>query len=524
MSRYDSDNFDNFFNDRSDNVKGGYEPPRYHNNAGRRRRVDVDLSYNDEMYDTAEFDTDRLDEFSDSYGPEHDFSYHSRNNNSKGKHGDNMYDEDYYEDTPSKRNKRNSDRNSEERRIRNKLRKSKRLGTFIVGIQFIISVVFLIFMNFTKNSVIKGNPLLNIYLCIALIVLFMIPFFMQHGRLFIKFLGKLLSITVSIILVVSMVLYGTIMQAFFALGGDSMVSSKQPFIVFLSGTDYLGELTKNGNDRSDTNILAVVNPKTSTVLLLTTPRDAYLEMVADELPDGTYDKLTHAGIYGTGKKDANGSWEHGYDVSKDTLSKLYDINIDKKDFHHARLNFTGFMNLIDALGGVDIDVPESFSRDEFEQTWTFSEGPTHMTGMQALVFVRVRKEISGGDFQRGKNQASLIKAVIKQSLTPSTIKNYKNIVSAIDSGFETDINLASLATLQTTLMGQGKGDWNVVNYATQGVPGTDYCYAESKNLSIVYLDDNSVEVARQLVKKVLDGDTVTDSTAEEIANSLSNEQ
>lgn len=524
MSRYDSDNFDDFFNNTSDNVRGGYEPPasgRYSQSAhvNQRKRIDVDYSYdNSEIYGDEEYyDDNDIDDY-------------------------NEYDEDCddYDDTEAEelngRASRNSDnrnssrdngsRRSEERKMRNKIKKSKNLGLIITTIQLILSLVFMGFLYINKKTLIFTYGLkLNLIVGSVLLVLYLIPLFMQFRRLSAKLFGKILSILISIILVVSMVLYGTVVNQLLNLGGDKEVSVNEPFIVYLSGTDSLGELSKEGNGRSDTNILAVVNPTTSTILLLTTPRDSYLELLADDIPAGNYDKLTHAGLYGTGKKDSDGNWEHGYDVSMNMLSELYDINISPDQYHYARINFTGFMDLVDAVGGVDIDVPQAFSRYEFDQTFTFEEGLMHMDGIHALTFVRERKSFANGDFQRGQNQTLFIKSMIKQAVSTNTIKNYKDIVSAIDTSFETDLSPASLARLQTSLMNQGKGNWNIVNYATAGYPGGEYmyCYTMDKYLSVVVLDDDSIKVSQKLIQMVLDGDEVTDSTAEQIAAEMQNE-
>ena len=82
------------------------------------------------------------------------------------------------------------------------------------------------------------------------------------------------------------------------------------------------------------NILAVVNTNTRQVLLVSTPRDYYVPL---SISGGARDKLTHAGIYGV-------------DVSEDTLSMLYDVDID----YYFRVNFSGFEQLIDALGGITV--------------------------------------------------------------------------------------------------------------------------------------------------------------------------
>ena len=104
------------------------------------------------------------------------------------------------------------------------------------------------------------------------------------------------------------------------------------FIVYLSGIDTYGEVS--ARSRSDVNILAVVNTETKNVLLLSTPRDYYVDYSET---GGAKDKLTHAGIYGV-------------DASIDALERLYGVDVN----YYLRVNFTGFTQIIDALGGVDV--------------------------------------------------------------------------------------------------------------------------------------------------------------------------
>ena len=115
-------------------------------------------------------------------------------------------------------------------------------------------------------------------------------------------------------------------------GGEEVLAiTTEPFVVYLSGVDTRGELTENA--RSDVNILAVVNPVTKRVALVNTPRDYYVDLAGT---DGK-DKLTHAGLYGV-------------ETSMQTLGSLYGIEVDE----YVRINFAGFIDIVDALGGVDV--------------------------------------------------------------------------------------------------------------------------------------------------------------------------
>ena len=152
------------------------------------------------------------------------------------------------------------------------------------------------------------------------------------------------------------------------------------FNVYISGIDTYGPVSSVS--RSDVNIIMTVNKKTGKILLTTTPRDSYVK-IADG-GNNQYDKLTHAGLYGV-------------DSSIHTLENLYGIKID----YYARLNFTSFLKLIDTVGGVDVYNDQAFV--SYGGKKAFQPGLLHMNSEDALMFVRERYGLSGGDNDRGKN-------------------------------------------------------------------------------------------------------------------------
>ena len=162
-------------------------------------------------------------------------------------------------------------------------------------------------------------------------------------------------------------------------GAEANKITKEPFVIYLSGVDTRGELTEKA--RSDVNILAVVNPQTKQVALINTPRDYYVDLAGTN----SKDKLTHAGLYGV-------------ETSMATLGNLYGINVD----HYIRINFAGFINIVDALGGVDVYSDQAFtsvgSPGYYDPT-TFAEGWNHLDGKSALAFARERHAFASGDIQ-----------------------------------------------------------------------------------------------------------------------------
>lgn len=108
--------------------------------------------------------------------------------------------------------------------------------------------------------------------------------------------------------------------------------TKEPFNIYISGIDVFGNISSVS--RSDVNIVVTVNPTTHKILLTSIPRDYYVQLHGTT---GYKDKLTHAGIYGV-------------DMSISTIEDLLDIDIN----YYARVNFTTLIELVDAIGGIDV--------------------------------------------------------------------------------------------------------------------------------------------------------------------------
>lgn len=264
----------------------------------------------------------------------------------------------------------------------------------------------------------------------------------------------------------------------------------EPFIVYISGNDTYGAIADTS--RSDVNILGVVNPNTKTFLLVSTPRDSYVELSI--APGQTKDKLTHAGIYGV-------------DCSMDTLGNLYGI----KTNYFVRVNFTGFQNIIDALGGVTIKNDVAFTSHD---GYRYETGTLELDGLHALHFARERKAFTNGDFQRGQNQMKVIKAMVKKMTSPSILSNYASLMSGLTDSFQTNMTDDEISALVKAQL-KNNTDWNIVSYNATGTTGSEITYSwPSKPLSVVYLDQTSVDNGKKLIKKVMEGGSVTQAEAD----------
>lgn len=254
------------------------------------------------------------------------------------------------------------------------------------------------------------------------------------------------------------------------------------YTVYISGIDNRGGLV--AKSRSDVNIIAVANTKTRQLLLVSTPRDYFVPL---SISGGVPDKLTHAGIY-------------GISVSMDTLGMLYGIDIN----NYFKINFGGFINIIDALGGITVESDYDFSTSGFH----YNKGSNYVNGEQALAFARERYAFPEGDRQRGKNQMAVIQGVINKALSPELLTNYSSILSSLQGSFETNISYEEIARLLQQQLTEG-GAWNIVSYSANGTGDKQIPYSMSQPAYVMVPDYNTVDTAKEMIQQVKNGQTIT---------------
>ena len=277
-------------------------------------------------------------------------------------------------------------------------------------------------------------------------------------------------------------------------GAEANKITKEPFVIYLSGVDTRGELTENA--RSDVNILAAVNPVTKRVALVNTPRDYYVDLAGTD----SKDKLTHAGLYGV-------------ETSMETLGNLYGVNVD----HYIRINFAGFISIIDALGGVDVYSDQAFtsvgSPGYYDPT-TFVEGWNHLDGKSALAFARERHAFASGDIQRGINQMKVIDAMLNKIKSPALLMGFSKIMDAASDCFVTSFSQDQISALVRMQLSDF-AEWDIESYTVTGTSSSSTkCYsAKGQKLYVMKPDDASVSKAREMIASVLGGEgTVADTT------------
>ncbi|HFU3726231.1 TPA: LCP family protein [Streptococcus suis] len=259
--------------------------------------------------------------------------------------------------------------------------------------------------------------------------------------------------------------------------------SGDSFNIYISGIDTYGPISSVS--RSDVNIIMTINRATHKILLTTTPRDSYVA-IADG-GQNQYDKLTHAGIY-------------GIDASVHTLENLYGIDIS----NYIRLNFTSFLQLIDLVGGIDVENTQEFT--SLHGNYHFPVGKIHMDAEQTLGFVRERYSLEGGDNDRGQNQEKVIAALIKKLSSPENLHNYRAILNSLEGSIQTDLSIKTIIELVNTQLESGT-QFTVESQALAGSGRTDlpsYAMPDSQ-LYMLEINQESLEQTKAAIQSVLDG-------------------
>lgn len=219
--------------------------------------------------------------------------------------------------------------------------------------------------------------------------------------------------------------------------------NKSGFTVLVSGVDLSGNnINKKG--RSDVIMLVTVNPNTKKVHIQSVPRD-------------TYAALPCRGDLKT-KMNRSGS-QGGIDCTIATVEKYFDIDIN----YYVKINFTGFTDLIDSLGGIEAYSQYTYCADGY----CFNEGMNEMDGAKALIFARIRKILPENDVSRGKNQIEIIKGIINKFSQNPSYERMMDIMGAIEDNFVTSFNEKDFVALFNMFMNM-KDDMEITSDSIKG--------------------------------------------------------
>ena len=176
----------------------------------------------------------------------------------------------------------------------------------------------------------------------------------------------------------------------------------------------------------------------------------------------------------------------------DTLSMLYDVEID----YYFKVNFTGFVDIIDALGGIEVQSDYSFDAYGYH----YDKGTNLLDGDAALGFCRERYSFSSGDRQRGKNQLAVIKGIIQKAVSPSILSTYTSILEHVQACIDTNAPYDLIASLVRRQLSDG-ASWTVNSYSVDGTGDTQVPYSMSSPVYVMVPDMTTVEHAKELLKK-----------------------
>lgn len=284
--------------------------------------------------------------------------------------------------------------------------------------------------------------------------------------------------------------------------------TKDPFTIYFSGNDAFGNIQETG--RTDSNMLVTVNPKSHRILMTSIPRDYYVpvacaEDAADGCPDGQKDKLTHTGLYGV-------------QTTISTIEDFMDIDIN----YYVRVNFSSLTNIVDAIGGVDVNVGQGLAVDQFYTDGTVGgvvEGENHLDGQKALAYARERYAYEDGDMQREKNQEQVLKAIIKKVKSSSMLLNYTSLIDAIGSAIETNMPSSSITNFVKFQLASNS-DWKFESYPMIGDTGMEFSPSLGDTASVTYQDKGCIQTAHDKITAIINGEKA--SSVKDKAKQLDN--
>lgn len=221
------------------------------------------------------------------------------------------------------------------------------------------------------------------------------------------------------------------------LRGEDVSFKNDPISILLLGIENYSSKAKDG--RADTQIVITLDPDTSEINLVSVPRDTRVN-------------IENAGEF-SGIHRINAAYNYGsitgYGAIKlqvETVEKLLNIPID----NFITVNFAGFRDIIDALGGVTIDIKEDFWEENiYDRTKIeFKKGEAHLTGEESLAFVRMRKRAINATYSRDERQRQFLAATLNQVKSTGTIFKIGDIADILGKNIETDLTIKEIYDLQ----------------------------------------------------------------------------
>ncbi|MBC1491590.1 LCP family protein [Listeria booriae] len=246
---------------------------------------------------------------------------------------------------------------------------------------------------------------------------------------------------------------------------------KDSFSFLIIGVDDSTKRQANngGNPRSDALILATLNVEDNKLEMTSIPRDSYVHIQSDDNTTNRYTKINAAHAVG------------GPELTMKTVEDLFKVPVD----YYIRFNFDAFLEIVDALNGVDVDVPVDFTEQDSNDkagAITLKKGKQTLNGEQALALSRTRH--IDNDIERGKRQQLVMKAIIDKATSIGSINKYSDVIKAVGDNMKTNMTFSQMLSIAKY------GMTNDIDMKSLALNGED---APQDGVYYYQLDENSVE-------------------------------
>lgn len=282
----------------------------------------------------------------------------------------------------------------------------------------------------------------------------------------------------------------------------NLVSDKdfnEPLTFLFLGVDSEGDgLNANAAFNGDTLMLMSFNPKTLDAILLSIPRDTYVPIACNH---NNYAKINSSAAYGTS-------------CVISTIDNLLDINID----YYVKINFKGVVDLVEAVGGVEVDVEApSYMADKYggkvceqnsdrkfgDKLVCMNPGMQTLNGEQALAYARCRHMYIGSDLDRVKHQQQVVEALANKAMHFSSIKEFQNILNAVSKNIATNMDTDTILSgynVAKNILGNklsGKDSINIEKATLETYSLNVYVPSQGRNTSAQgYYKDSLLDIQK----------------------------
>lgn len=254
---------------------------------------------------------------------------------------------------------------------------------------------------------------------------------------------------------------------------SNRINNKKPVSILLLGVDTtddgVRDAEKDYRGNSDTMIVVTVNPDTNKTTMMSVPRDS-MAQIWKSSSNNTRKIQKINSAYNIGNEES----------AVATTEKFLNIPID----YYVKVDFNSLTQIVNAVGGVDVDVPFSFSYGDTGQKEShFKKGKMHLNGKQALDYSRMRYEDPKGDYGRQLRQRQVITAIIKSAASAKTFTRYQKVLDSISSSMTTNLSFSDMQSMFLNYRGAAKsiGSDHVQGYGSM-INGSSYEVIPSKEL------------------------------------------